>query len=213
MIVTIKNSSDFPKLRKFLSAIVLNKAIFWSLHIKSNLDSLRQKGIAYWALSQKIPLSRKWAKRKAKLNGFQDEANMATGQTKEQALFATGLGEIYTNGKLITSSIIADDWVPNPLRGSPPWRGREENRPFYTVSMIRGRHFWRPQPDFDGYINLKTCDKEIWKFKTTEEVSVDKAGESLIFPMLPAEQVLKGKNHSLGSWKNNSNSGAAASWR
>lgn len=210
MIVTVRDDADLKKLENFLSAIVVNKSLFWSLHIKTNLDRLRALGLTYWVQSQRIPLSRAWAKKKAKLNGHQNEANVATGQTKEQALFLTGTGEIYKEKNSIHSSVIAANWIPNAAKGSPPWRGLDSDRPFYTVSMIRHRMFWRPD---DGYVDLRNSNKEIWNKKTAEEIPIDTAMQYLIMNANDSEHILKGRTKSLGSWHQGSNSGVAANWR
>ena len=210
--------NEVDKIADFIAAIIVNKGSFWSLHMKRSLDDLRSKGIAYWADSQKKPLSKYWAKKKAE-NGWPAEVNVATGQTKEQALFLTGSGEMYSDGRFINSSIKAAPWVPNASKGSPPWRGTKDNRPFYRINTYKRRLFWRPAYTRQsgettyGYVDLKSADHEIWRDGQTSNLILEEAGNLLILKQSDALAVLKGKRHSLGQWKQGSNSGPAASWR
>lgn len=210
MQLVIKQAKDLRKLQNFLAAIVVNKALFWSLHIKSNLEQMRSLGIAYWNDSQKVPLSPAWAKKKAKLNGHQNEANVATGQTRAQALFLTGDGDMHMTGRgNVLSNINAVPWVADPSKGARPWKAQYADRRMYILSATKGRNFWRTPRN---YIDLSSADKNIWQKTTDAEVSVDEASKMLIMPISQTNAILKRKLVGLGKWKDGSNSGVAAKW-
>lgn len=205
-------SKEGKKLGKFLSAIVVNKALFWTIHLKTNLERMRALGLSFWAESQKIPLSPAWAKRKAKLNGYSKEVNIATGQTKEQALFLTGDLDVHMTGRgNVLSNINAGPWVPNPALGSPPWHYHNwSDRPFYFLSVLKGRNFWR---GVETYPELDKSSMEIWSGSLPNEATIEEASKLLIMSPAKCNSLLNGKLITLGSWISGANKGAASKWR
>lgn len=201
--------SDFQRLRKFLAAMVVNKSLFWSLHLKTNLERMRALGVAYWQESQKVKLTKRWASEKRK-KGEPSEVDVATGQTKEQATFLTGSGVAYMNGRgTITTDILAAPWIPSAGRGSPRWKGYDSRRPFYYLNALRERSFWRP----GDYTKVYAADTSIWNTTPPDEATLKEANKLLVMSPAQCSHLLAGKDMSLGSWKKGSMKGVASRWR
>lgn len=217
MEIKIKTSKEYRQLQEFLAAMVVNKGLFWALHFKTEIERLRKLGVEFWGESETEKGSAKWAAYKAKKYGTKG-LNVATGQTREQAEFATGDLDTHMTGRgNVLTNINAAPWVPNKNKGAPAWKAGPsfDNRPFWgrwSSWPLEGgkKSFWRP----GSYIDLKNVSKNIWKSELPGgEVSLKEAQQLLIMSVNQTRKILRRESVALGNWQQGKTKGVASRWR
>lgn len=201
-----EKKSDYRQLGDFLSAIVVNKANFFALHLAENIEKMRRIGIQVWAeTSGKKELSARYAKVKRK-RGYSAEYDVLSGGTKSQATIMDGSAEVHMTGRgNFLVNISPADW--KPVRGESGWHSNYNDRPFWELN--KSRHFWQP----GRYIDITNVDHSIWKTTPPDgEISLTDAKRLLILSTAKSKSLLNRHFVQLGSWKKGRAKGAAASW-
>lgn len=201
-----KNTRELRTLGEFLSAIVVNKGLFYPLHIATHLRHMQNIGIGLWNSSagELENKPRYQAQKKKRWNV--DEFGVISGGTKSQATFSDGSAEMHMTGRgNILFNISPADW--KPLRGEHVWKSKYNDRPFWKFDKTVG--YWQP----GSYVHVDNADKNIWKTMPDGEVTLTEAKKCLIMSTAQTRQLLTRKFIQLGSWRNNRAKGYASRWR
>lgn len=207
MLIKVTRPNQFRTMQEFLTAIVVNKGLFWLLHVSTHLRQMQRIGINLWGGSQE-PLKRAYERFKRRKN-LPREKNNATGQTKDQATFMYGDAEAHITGRgnVLVNINAKDEWIHSPVQSK--WNGKYTDRPFWYLNQMSQDPFWQP----GKYIDIKAADKNIWKFELPdEEVTLTQAKKYLIMSVNQTRQILQRHMLQLGSWKKGKPKGVVGRW-